>query len=357
MKFTFSFLLSLLLLEAHAQKDSVSKLTLSAYVDVYYSYDFSQPDNHERPPFFYNYNRHNELNINLAYIKAAYSSETVRANLTLMAGTYSQYNLAHEQELLRHVFEANAGVKLLKNQNLWLDAGILPSHIVFENAIGKDCWTLTRSMMAENSPYYEAGARLNYTSFNKKIVAALLYLNGWQRIQKLPGNQTPAFGSQLTYTPNTKVILNWSTYAGNEQPDSSRRWRYYHNLYGMFKATEKLGITLGFDIGMQQQSKGSHTYDIWYTPVVMARYRLHTKIYLAARAEYYQDTKGVIIPVSTTGGFKTSGYSLNMDYAPSAPVLLRIEGRMLHASDKLFVSGSSPTNVNYFLTTSMAVSF
>ena len=33
-------------------------------------------------------------------------------------------------------------LKLAKKKNLWIDAGILPSHIGFESAVSKDCWTL-----------------------------------------------------------------------------------------------------------------------------------------------------------------------------------------------------------------------
>lgn len=60
----------------------------------------------------------------------------------------------------------------------------MPSHIGFESAIGKDCWNLTRSILADNSPYYETGIKLGYTSKNEKLYLAGMYLNGWQRIQK-----------------------------------------------------------------------------------------------------------------------------------------------------------------------------
>ena len=105
-----------------------SAITLSAYAEAYYSYDLAQPDDHLRPGFFYSYNRHNEVNLNMGMIKLAYAKNNVRGNFALMAGTYAQYNLAAEPELLRSGFEANAGVKLSKSKNLWLDAGIMPMH-------------------------------------------------------------------------------------------------------------------------------------------------------------------------------------------------------------------------------------
>ena len=74
----------------------------------------------------------------------------------MAAGTYMNANYAAEPEYLKNIYEANAGIKISKNENLWIDVGILPSHIGFETAIRKDNWTLTRSMVAENSPYYES---------------------------------------------------------------------------------------------------------------------------------------------------------------------------------------------------------
>jgi len=160
MKRHFLFSAMGLCLSASAQQLD-SAITLSAYAEAYYSFDMAQPDDHLRPGFFYSFNRHNEVNLNLGMIKLAYAKKNVRGNFALMAGTYAQYNLAAEPELLRSVFEANAGVKLSRTKNLWFDAGIMPSHIGFESAIGKDCWNLTRSILADNTPYYEAGARVS----------------------------------------------------------------------------------------------------------------------------------------------------------------------------------------------------
>lgn len=333
-----------------------SPFTISGYVEAYYSYDFNEPDNHTRPGFIYSHNRHNEVNLNLGFVKANYSKDNVRGNLAIMAGTYSEYNLAAEQGLLKHVFEANVGVKLSKNHDLWIDGGILPSHIGFESAIGKDCATLTRSILADNSPYYEAGVKVGYTSKSGKWYAAAMYLNGWQRIQKVEGNQTPAFGTQLTFKPSDKTTLNWSTYIGNEQPDSIKRWRYFNNFYGQFKVSEKVNLTAGFDIGVQEQMDGTD-YDTWFSPVFIAQFKPTQKIQLAARAEYYQDKAGVIIATGTPNGFKTWGFSANFDYLPSDNVMFRVEARTLNSKDDIFLKNSDPTNNNVFLSTSLAFSF
>ncbi|MEY4937193.1 MAG: hypothetical protein RIS64_3552, partial [Bacteroidota bacterium] len=322
---------------SNAQEKEKSPFTFSGFIDSYYSYDFGNPDNHTRPGFIYSYNKHNEATLNLGLIKANYVKDNIRGNFALMAGTYAQYNMAVEQDLMKNIYEANVGIKVSKTANLWVDAGIMPSHIGFESAIGKDCMNLTRSILAENSPYYEAGVKLGYTSKSEKWYLAAMYLNGWQRIQKIDGNQTPAFGTQLTYKPSGKTSLNWSTYVGNEQPDNERKWRYFNNFYGQFKISEKTNLVAGFDIGAQQTVNGSSDYDTWYSPVIIVQYKPTAKIQLAARGEYYQDEKGVIIATGTPNGFKTFGYSANFDYLVADNVMFRIEARSLNSKDEIFL--------------------
>jgi hypothetical protein len=345
----------------YAQDEANNPLTFSGYVDVYYSHDFGKPDSHTLPRFMYNYNRSNEINLNVGLVKVNYSKENIRGNFALMAGTYAEYNLAAEQDLLKNIYEANVGVKISSTHNLWIDAGIMPSHIGFESAIGKDCPTVTRSILAENSPYYEAGVKIGYTSTSEKWYLAAMYLNGWQRIQKVEGNHTPAFGTQVTYKPSDKVVLNWSTYVGNEQPDINKKWRYFNNFYGQFKVTEKTNLTAGFDVGTQQTANNSDKYDTWFSPVVILQYIPTEKIHVAARGEYYSDEKGVIIPIAigtgTPNGFKTYGFSANFDYLFTDQVMFRLEARNLSSKDEIFTKNNLPTDNNMFVTTSLAISF
>ena len=343
---------------ANAQKDTtVNPLSFSGYLETYYLYDFGNPADHNRPGFVYSHNRHNEVNINLGYIKAAYEKDNVRANLALMSGTYSNANLAAEPGVLKNIYEGNIGVKVSKKSNLWIDAGIFSSHIGFESAVSKDCWTLTRSILAENSPYYESGVKLSYTSPNEKWFISGLFLNGWQRIQRVDYNNTPAFGTQFTFKPNKKITLNSSSFVGNDKPDSTKQMRYFHNLYGIVKLNDKLAFTAGFDFGAEQNSKGSSDYNAWYSPVLILRLSPDSKNSFAARIEYYEDINGVIINTGTPNGFKTMGYSLNYDHAISDNAMWRIEGKSYTSKDEIFLKDDAPTNSNFSITTSLAVSF
>ena len=341
---------------ASAQQDT-SALQISGYAEVYYAYDFNQPEDHNRPAFLYSHNRHNEFNLNLGFIKAAYTTEKVRANMAFAAGTYMNANYASEPGVLKNIYEANAGIKLTKKSNVWIDAGIFSSHIGFESAVSRDCWGLTRSMLAENSPYYETGAKVTFVTNNNKWLLSCLVLNGWQHIQRPDGNNTPAFGTQILFTPNEKLTLNYSTFIGNDKPDIKKLMRYFHNVYGVFHVSEKLHLTAGFDFGMEQKATGSTDYNQWYSPVLIARYIFDDKWSVTGRGEFYSDPDGVIIATNTENGFQTLGYSLNVDYHITENAVWRMEGRFFNSKDAIFTNENQALNTNRCLTTSLAVSF
>jgi hypothetical protein len=334
-----------------------TNLVISGYAELYYSYDFNHPADHDRPPFVYSYNRTNEVNLNLGFIKAAYTNDNIRANFALMAGTYANANLATEQGVLKNVYEANAGIRLSKKADLWLDAGIFSSHIGFESAIGKDCWVLTRNISSDNTPYYETGAKITYATPDGKFIATALYLNGWQRIQRQDGNNAPAGGIQLTWKPTANVTLNYSNYLGTEGPDSVSVRRFYHDIYGVFQVSPKFGVIAGVDYGTQQQSKNSAKTNYVLSPVFIARYLLGKKWAIAGRFEYYKDKNGIFINTGTINGFDTNGYSVNLDYIPFATAVIRLEGKIYESKDKIFMKDDSPVADSPLITSSIAVSF
>lgn len=350
MKNTLFAFFSLLFWEVGAQTPDTASVVFSGYAETYYAYDFNQPANHDRPGFLYNHNRHNEFNVNLAFLKAAYAAKGIRANLALMTGTYANANLAAEPGVLKNIYEANVGIRI--SPKLWADAGIFSSHIGFESAISKDCWTLTRGILAENSPYYESGAKLTFAPNNQWTLTALV-LNGWQRIRRVDGNSTPAFGTQVTYKPGSSTTLNYSTFVGSDKPDSVRLMRVFHNLYGIFQVSKHFGLTAGFDIGTEQKVKGRSGINVWYTPVLIGKYTISDRCAVAARVEYYSDEGGVIIAPD----FKTTGYSLNFDYAPRSNAVFRIEGRLLQGKNAVFATADGLSKNNFCLTASLAASF
>src|SRR5690606_25239515 len=107
----------------------------------------------------------------------------------------------------------------------------------------------------------------------------------------------------LSYRPNEKVLLNSSSFIGNDMPDEQRKMRYFHDLYGQFQLMDKFALQAGFDIGMQQREKGSEHYAVWYTPVIIAKYAPTEGMNVAVRGEYYMDKEEVVVSTETANGF------------------------------------------------------
>lgn len=331
---------------------------LDVYAELYYIHDFNRPATHERPFFVYSHNRVDEVNLNLGLLRASYLKEKIRANLGIATGTYMNANYASEEGVLKNMYEANIGFSISKNNLLWFDAGIMPSHIGFESAIGKDNKTLTRSLVAENSPYFETGAKLGYTTQNGKWYVAGLFLNGWQNIERADGNKSHGLGLQISYKPNDQVLLNYSNYFGNEFPKTSKRFRNFHNLYGVFKYGNYWELTAGFDYGLQQKDFGSDTYVHWWAPVFIASFHPNERWNMAARAEYYQDAFQANVLTSTPNGFNIWGLSANIDYQIAKEVLWRAELRTFYSKDGIFIKESTGnTRENYSLSTSLSIAF
>lgn len=351
--------LTLICFHLKGQTDSIwqvkPELNISGFLDVFYIYDFNQPQGSERQPFLFNHNRHNEFNLNLGLVQFNLEHTKYRANLALHTGTYANDNYAAEPGLLKNIFEANIGISLNGQNSLWLDAGVLPAHIGFESAISMDNLTLTRSIVAENSPYFLTGAKVTYNPNDNWEFAALI-VNGWQRIQRLAGNSLPSFGTQINYQPTDDITLNWSTFIGTDDPDINRRMRYFNNFYGLFQLTDKFKLIAGFDIGAQQYISGSSTYDFWFVPTVIGQYTINDHWKAAFRAEYYQDNTGIIIPLSSFG-FQTTGLSFNLDYAPVDAIVCRFESRWMHNMDYFFEDRIGPTQNNFIVGASIAVKF
>jgi hypothetical protein len=228
----------------------------------------------------------------------------------------------------------------------------MPSHIGFESAIGIDNWTLTRSLLADNSPYFETGAKVTYVSADGHWTVSGLLLTGWQRIERPDGNTRPSFGHQVTYRPNDKITLNSSSFVGNDKSNESRRMRYFHNFYGQFRLSDKWSLVYGLDVGAEQQDKGSSDYSAWSSHALIARYQPTARMSIAVRSEYYDDENGVIVASDAPGGFEMYGRSITVDYAISPRVTWRTELKELDGSTDLFSTddGTVRSDATLFVT-------
>ena len=334
---------------ALAQIQKNSRLTFNAYAEAYYANATSFSAAKTLPEYIYNHKKGQEASINLAFVKVNYQTKRFRSNVALMAGDYSRYNLSAEPNWAKPILEANVGVKLSNKKNLWLDAGVMPSHIGFESAISADCWTLTRSILAENSPYFETGIKLSYTNPSEKWNVAALVLNGWQRINFVKEFKNPSYGFQFNYKPKTNLQFNYSNFIGYNFIENQQSLRHFHNLYTIYEYTEKVGFTFGFDIGNDKISNSKS--GIWYSPVGIARIKINSKFKTAFRTEFYSDKNQLIIPTASNTGSQILGVSSNLDYQMGENWLWRMEIKNFESNTALF----GTKNSTYCFITSLVV--
>ncbi|MGG7036959.1 MAG: outer membrane beta-barrel protein [Flavobacterium sp.] len=335
-----------------SQEEKEFKLSFSGFLETYYAYDFSEPVTEKKLPFMYNYNRHNEFNVNTGLLRVKAEFEKAYASIAVHAGTYVEDNYANES--IKVLNEAFIGLYLDEERKSSVEMGILPSYIGFESACNSSNLTLTRSLLAENSPYFMTGLKYTYTPSERWSFSGLL-TNGWQKINKPKKDIFPAFGTQIVYKPNSKNVLNWSTFIGEELYANEWLMRYFSNLYWSSQCSENWRIIAGFDIGVQNTSTISDAYKCWLSPIVIAQYSWSSKWQTGFRAEYYQDENNVIISLDEP--FKTIGTSANFDYLFNSKVKFRTEARWLNSKERIFTYSGDPVSNNFFVTTSVSFEF
>lgn len=252
---------------------------------------------------------------------------------------------------MKNILEASVGTRF--GENVWVDLGIFPFHIGLEGIVSKDNWTYSRSLLADYSPYYETGLSVTAT-LSSQVTLRGLILNGWQNIAET--NDDKALGTQMQYKPSESFLFNSSTFAGNEQPDSSApRPRLFNDLYAVVSLSERWSLAVVFDFGVQKRATGN-SYDSWHAASFMAQHRISDLWNIAGRLEYYIDRFGVIVPTGTPNNFQTYGVSVNVDFAPVPNLVWRLEARSLNSKDAIFPTESGPKNAHGFLVLSAAIS-
>ncbi len=357
-RFTSFSLLALVFLSqtSHAASNTETSqldptVQVSGYAEAYYV--GARHNDGRLPDYVYSYQQTSQAHINLALIQSKYSSENFRANLSLASGTFMRANYANESGILNNLYQANIGIRLFDQQQWWLDIGVLPSHIGLETAKGNENWTLSRSIMADNTPYFETGAKLSYISQNQRWTLAGLVLNGWQRIRRQADNTLPAIGHLISYQSPTGWILNSSSFIGSDTPDSERRMRYFHHLNMQIPLTDRWQLQLAWDIGAEQAEKSSHRYYVWHSPLIQTRYQFNPEWSATFRLEAHHDPHQVIIQSLQNNGFTAKAFSSNLDYRANPSLMYRIELKQIDASKSTEYQAAH----NFLINTSLSFDF
>ncbi len=351
-----------------AATDTTPKITVGGFVDGYFAWDLGRPPSFDRSfaggtPFTTQPARHNEFNINLAFVEMKLDAPHYRGGIALQTGTSVQSNYSGEptngtvsgSSLARMIQEAVVGVKLA--ENLWVDGGIFYSHMGMESWASRDNLTYSRSLVNDYSPYYQSGVKMTWTP-TPKLTAMLHLVNGWQNISE--NNSGKAVGSRLDYAATSSTTLTYYNFFSNE---AGSRLRTFNGV-GAKQTNGALTLLGEFDYGTQEKPLGQNGQSNWYGWSAIARVQAAAKVAVVLRAEGYNDKDQVIIATGIYGAsvnpaFRAVGGSFGIDVTPYPRIGFRTEVRGFHNQDALFPDGSTgaPKKNNVFAVTSLSLSF
>jgi hypothetical protein len=342
--------------------DSSQSLTIGAFVDAAYAFDVNRPATRDRA-FTTQPARHNEFNVNLAFVEATVARRRVRGRLALQAGTSVQANYAAEPRqgavsgdaLSRMLQEAYAGYQL--TPTLWVDAGVFYSHIGMESWVSRDNPTYTRSLVADFSPYYSTGVRATW-QVSSAVTARVDVVNGWQNISE--NNEDKSLGLRVDVAANATTTVSWYGYAGNE-PGGQRR--LFNGVGVRSRLSDRAEVLAQVD-GGRQQGRDSVTAATrssgWFGATLVSRYWMRPALAVVARAERFADGDQIVVRTGGPLPFRANAASIGIDVRPAARVLWRTEVRGYAADAPVFPKGGrtpSQSRRSGVVVTSFALTF
>ena len=345
---------------AHAQADSAVRVQWSGFVDTYYAWDLGQPPNFDRSfasgaLFTTQPARHNEFNVNLAFVDVTISGTRTRGRVALQTGTSVVSNYAGEPvtgtvsgaALAQLMQEAFAGVRVAGD--LWVDMGVFFSHAGLEGWISRDNATYTRSLVAEYSPYYQSGARMTWRA-QPALTLTLNVVNGWQNIAE--NNRGKGAGLRVDWAPAASTQLSYYNLLSNEAGGLLRTL----NGIGARGAAGPVKLLAQVDVGTQRSAAGTSA---WHGFVVIARGDLARDVTMVARVEQFADPDGAVAPTGVaSGALNADGGSIGIDVRVAPGTLWRIESRgWVNASPIFHGAGSAPRRTSALVVSSLAMSF
>lgn len=344
---------AILLLPLILRAEDAMKVDWEAFVDTYYAYDFNTPPFNDRA-YSTSAVRNDEFNVNLVYLGANFKEKDTYGRLALQAGTSVEANYSTEPinglyskpNMVKFIQEAYVGLEL--NENTEIEAGIFFSHIGLESFISKNNMTYTRSLVADLSPYYQAGVKLRH-HFSEQFFVEAMVLNGWQIVTE--NNASKAIGTKIQYNFSDSSYLSYNTFFGKET-----QFRHFHDILFQTKLMDSWNLGLQADIGFQKKQLSS-SYSTWTGFSLISQLILNNNNAFSQRIEMYSDPDQVIVQTNTPYAFQTWSGSLGWDRKIGERATWRNEFRYYHANNRVFPTATSHKKMNSMVVSSLSLSF
>ena len=327
---------------ADEAKDPPPALTVGAYVETYFGWNFNKPENGVTA--FRGFDaRHDSFALSNAVLDTHWSAGAVSGRLALQTGdTPDIYYGAEATSDIRHILEATVAWKAPVGKGLTMDGGIFLSPIGPEGIPVKDNWNWSRSTLFFGLPFYHAGARATYAVSERWNVTGGVF-NGWNNVTDTNGKKS--ISVQGLYTRPDKVTWSALYFGGVERPRGAPEGQPWRNLFDSHitvTVSPSLSIQAHADGGFENTTVGRSS---WRAGALSARVKANRWLYLAGRADILDET----IPSSPAGSasslfFPTTrvqSLTGTFDARPTDHVSIRLEFRHDSAADPIYFRGGS----------------
>ena len=327
-------------------KDSSQAISVSGFVDAYYSKNFADPASHANKLRNFDIPE-NQINLSLAEIVLQKKAQPIGFRVDVDFGTANDvvqgiapYGTTPYSTLTNIQQAYLTGVIPIGN-GLTADVGKFVTHMGYEVIESKDNWNYSRSLLfAWAIPYYHTGLRLTYP-FADNFTVALHVVNGWN--SNIDNNAEKSLGLAVSYSPSGSTGLILNVMDGFEQPppfDVGKKKVF--DFIVTQNVTDAFALTLNADYGDETLISGLKT---WRGAAVYGRYAFNAKSAVALRGEIFDDPEGYATGWGVSG-LNVKEVTATYEYKFADALLLRGEARYDYANSPIFDKGANVNTEN-----------
>jgi hypothetical protein len=171
-------------------------------------------------------------------------------------------------------------------RGLLVEGGIFLSPIGPEGLAVKDQWNWSRSNLFFGLPFYHMGARASYPA-GDHVTLMFMVCNGWNDVTD--NNQDKSLAGEVSFTPSDRLSGHVLYFGGVERPEGAPEgnpWRHLFDAYATWSPTPDVSVNLHGDAGWEDNAFGTSS---WAAGALSLRWRARPWLYLAGRADYFNE--------------------------------------------------------------------
>ncbi|MCC6644469.1 MAG: porin [Polyangiaceae bacterium] len=362
------------------------RVRVGAFVDAYYAHSWKAPKPSRTPATFRAFDQYKGFNVAWLGIDTALDPDPVgfvgqvrfgsaTPNLALADATGEAAGLAVVQQAYAAYRPGGPDGKLTL---IFGKFDTVYGHEVPQSHLNIN---YTRGAMFNlGQPFFHTGFRADYLA-TKELTLKFLLVNGWNN--SIDNNSGKSAGLSIAFVPSERVAVTVGYLGGPEQTDTVQtpadptttpptpasttavkgangRMRHLADVVVDLRPVDPLRVVMN---GTYVTEKIVHADDTkhtasWYGGALLARVGLGEKLGVAARGEYFVDAKHGLptggLFVGADGNPKKGTImtgTLTLEALPTKNLLVRLENRLDHASEKVFADGLTGTTKQQVTTT------